>query len=432
MPDTLLSRFLRYVRIDTQSDRDSASSPSTPGQWVLLRMLESELSEMGARDVSLTEYGYVLATLPATSARSKAPTVAFLAHVDTVPDFPGRHVKPIVHRKWNGLPIRLPDDPAQVLDPAVYPELRAAKGKDIVTASGKTLLGADNKAGVAVVMSFAAHLLKHPEIRHGPIRLCFTPDEEIGRGVDNLDLDELGADVAYTLDGASAGEVTWETFSASAAVVTIEGVSTHPGDAKNHGMVNAVHLAARLLAALPRENLAPESTENRQGYIHPYRIHGGVDRTEISFILRDYELAGLEDKAARLTGLCQGIQAAEPRARITCQIRPQYQNMGYWLRKNMAPVDLACEAVRAIGLEPISRAARGGTDGSRLTERGLPTPNLFCGEHNSHGPLEWVAVQDMELAVRMCVELAQLWEQKGSSYGGRASKTRRSRKNTRR
>jgi tripeptide aminopeptidase len=426
MPDSpLLARFLRYVRIDTQSNRDSQTSPSTQGQWVLLRLLESELLELGARDVTLTEFGYVLATLPATSGRADVPTVAFLAHVDTAPDFAGQNVKPLVHRKWNGKPLPLPEDPARVLDPATSLELRSAKGKDIVTASGRTLLGADDKAGVAVLMQLAAHLLKHPELKHGPIRVCFTPDEEIGRGVDKLDLDQLGANVAYTLDGENPGEVVWETFSADRATLVIEGVSTHPGEGKKRGMVNSLHLAAKLLAALPREFVAPETTEDRQGYIHPERIEGKVDRTEIRFILRDHDQEGLQDKGRRLKALADAFQVLEPRARLSLKLQPEYRNMGYWLKKDMTPVDLAYEAVRRLDLEPTSPPARGGTDGSRLTERGLPTPNLFCGYHNAHGPLEWVAVQDMELAMRMCLELAQLWEQKAAGYKGYSVRKRR-------
>jgi tripeptide aminopeptidase len=425
MSDTLLSLFLRYVRVNTQSDASTGFSPSTPGQWVLLRMLESELLELGAADVVLTGHGYVMATIPATSQKRGLPVVAFLGHVDTAPDFSGQNVKPLVHRKWNGKPIVLPDDPSQVLDAARQPELLAARGKDLITGSGRTLLGGDDKSGVAIVMSLAAYLLRHPEIAHGPVRVCFNPDEEIGSGVDLLDLDQLGANVAYTLDGEHPGEVVWETFSADTAVITIDGVSTHPGEGKRYGMVNSLHLAAKLLAALPRENLSPETTEGREGYIHPARIDGRVERTVIEFILRDYELEGLADKGARLAGLCQGLQAAEPRARIHCDIRPGYRNMGYWLKKDMTPVDLACEAMRSLGLEPRSPAARGGTDGSRLTAAGLPTPNLFAGYHNPHGPLEWTTVQDMELAVRACVALVQLWEQKGAGYKGRQVKKRR-------
>lgn len=425
MPNTLLSRFLRYVRLHTESDPVSITYPSTARQWDLIRLLENELVEMGAEEVRVNECGYVLATLPATTKKTGVPTVAFLAHVDTAPDFSGKDVKPIVHKKYSGKAIRLPDDKSQVLDPTLDLELVAAIGKDIVTASGTTLLGADDKAGVAIVMTFADYLLGHPEIKHGRIRICFTPDEEVGRGVQHLDLNDLAANVAYTIDGGAVGEVAWETFSADEAVVTIDGVSTHPGDAKKKGMVNAVHLAAKLLAALPREDLAPESTEKRQGYVHPNRIQGNAARVELHFILRDFDLNGLADKGDRLRGLCRGIQASEPRAKIACHISSQYRNMGYWLKHDMTPVYLADEAVRTLGLEPLHTPTRGGTDGSRLTEKGLPTPNLFCGGHNAHGPLEWVAVQDMEESVKMCVELARLWEQKGPGYKGYAVKKKR-------
>jgi tripeptide aminopeptidase len=425
MPNTLLSRFLRYVRIYTDSDPVSTTYPSSARQWDLLRLLEAELIEMGADDVGVNEFGYVLATIPPTTTKTTVPTVAFLAHVDTAPDFPGKDVKPIVHKKYAGKAIRLPDDKNQVLDPTIYPELLEAVSKDIVTGSGTTLLGADDKAGVAIVMTLADYLLRHPTIKHGPIRICFTPDEEVGRGVEHLDLNELGANVAYTIDGGGTGEVAWESFSADEAVVTIEGVSTHPGEAKKKGMVNAVHLAARLLAALPREDMAPESTEDRQGYLHPNRIQGNTARVELHFILRDFSLEGLADKGDRLRGLCRGIQASEPRAKITCRISTQYRNMGYWLKDDMTPVHLADEAIRTLGLEPLDTPTRGGTDGSRLTERGLPTPNLFCGGHNAHGPLEWVAVQDMEASVKMCVELARLWERKGTGYKGYTLKKKR-------
>jgi tripeptide aminopeptidase len=384
----------------------------------LLRLLEAELKAMGAAEVRLTDLGYLMATLPATISKPRLPVVAFMAHVDTAYEFSGSGVKPRVHRRWNGKPLRLPDDPAQVLDPAIHPDLRMAIGKDLVTASGKTVLGADDKAGVAIVMTLAAHLLAHPEIEHGKIRLCLNPDEEVGRGVDRLDLDELGANVAYTFDGESPGEVTWETFSANGAVVTLQGVSTHPGWARKYGMVNAVTLAAKLLVALPRESAAPETTDLRQGFIHPNQIEGSVERVTLRFILRDFDAAGLAEKSDRLRKLCRGLQATEPRARITCRITPQYRNMGYWLKNDMTPVHLAYEAVRAAGLEPKSTPVRGGTDGSRMTERGLPTPNLFTGMHNPHGPLEWVTVQDMEAAVRVAVTLAQLWAQKGEGYRG--------------
>ncbi len=410
MADTLLSRFLRYVQIDTQSDERSNTCPSTENQWVLQRLLKSELETLGAANVRLTDAGYVIATIP--GSRPKAPRLAFFAHVDTAPDFCGTNVKPVVHRNYQGGPIKFADNPRLVLDETVAPELLKARGKDIVTASGATLLGADDKAGVAVLMTLAELLLKGRRGKHGDIRLCFTPDEEIGRGVEKLDLRELDADVAYTLDGGAPGEICWETFSGDAALVEIEGVSTHPGEAGTKGMVSALHLAAKLLCALPREKCAPESTTGRQGFIHPTRVEGGVERAIIKFILRDFDLDGLEQKRVILKGLCRGLQAGTPGARVTCKIRKQYRNMAYWLKKDMRPVERAREAIRAMGLEPNDHPIRGGTDGSRLTENGLPTPNLFTGMHNIHGPLEWVAVQDMELAVKTCAKLAEIWAQK--------------------
>jgi tripeptide aminopeptidase len=422
MTDTLLDRFLRYVQIDTQSDESSTSYPSTPGQLVLLEMLKRELDALGAADVQMTRDGYVLATLPAAIRKSSAPTIAFLAHVDTAPDCSGKDVKPIVHRNYRGQAIRFPHNRRLVLDPAGSPELAAAHGKDIVTASGTTLLGGDDKAGVAILMTLAEKLLRNPKIKHGQIRLCFTPDEEIGRGVEKLDLKTLGADVGYTLDGGSPGEIAWETFSADGAEVTIEGVTTHTMEARAKGMVNAVHLAGKLLAALPRERCAPETTDRRDGFIHPNYISGRVEQAVVKFILRDFELKGLAEKGEMLRGLCQALQAAEPRARITCKIRKQYRNMAYWLCKDMRPVELARQAYVAVGLKPFDQLVRGGTDGSRLTEMGLPTPNLFCGEHNAHGPLEWVAVQDMELAVDACAKLATLWSQERKAGARKKSK----------
>jgi tripeptide aminopeptidase len=411
MSDTLLSRFLRYVKIDTQSDETSNSYPSTPGQRLLLELLKQELIALGAADVQMTKDGYVMASIPATISKKHVPTVAFVAHVDTAPDCSGKDVKPRVHEKYDGKPIRFPDNPHLVLDPSESPELTSAVGKDVVTASGNTLLGSDDKSGVAVIMTLAEKLLKEKKLKHGLVRICFTPDEEIGKGVEKLDLKTLGADVAYTLDGGSPGEITWETFSADAAEVTIEGITTHPMEARAKGMVNAAHLAGKLLAALPRERCAPETTGGREGFIHPIRIEGRVERATVKFILRDFELDGLAQKGAMLKGLCAGLQAAEPRASIRCKVRKQYRNMAYWLRNDMRPVELAERAFTAVGLKPYHVAVRGGTDGSRLTEMGLPTPNLFCGEHNAHGPLEWVAVQDMELAVIACAKLAELWGQ---------------------
>lgn len=415
MSERVLDRFLRYVQIETAGDRTSNTTPSSESQWTLLRLLADELKQLGVSEVVLTKHGYVLGTIPATT-KKKTPTVAFFAHVDTSPDFSGAGVKPLVHRRWNGKAIVLPDDPRQVIDPAKYPEMKRYVGNDLVTASGRTLLGADNKAGVAVIVSLADHLLQHPEIDHGPIRICFNPDEEIGRGVDKLDLGALAADVAYTLDGENPGEVNWETFSADEATLTIEGVSTHPGEGRKYKMVSAVKLAARLIAALPGENNNPETTDGRQGFIHVVEMKGNVAGAEVRFILRDHDDGLLREKGDRLRGLVKGLQAAEPRAKFKLHFTQQYRNMGNWLRDNMLPVELACRAMQAVGLSSTSVPVRGGTDGSRLTARGLPTPNLFTGQHNLHGPHEYICVQDMELSVLALVELAKLWAKKGWGY----------------
>lgn len=415
MSETVLDRFLRYAQIETTSNHASETTPSTKTQWVLLNMLAGELKLMGAKDVHVTEFGYVLASIPSTS-KKQVPTVAFMAHVDTAPDFSGAGVKPLLHKNWDGKPIVLPDDKTQVIDPAVHPEMLRCIGKDLVTASGKTLLGADDKAGVAIVMTLVEYLLAHPEIEHGTIRVCFNPDEEIGRGVDKLDLAEFGADVAYTLDGENPGEVNWETFSGDSASLTIDGVSTHPGEARKYKMVSALKLASRLVAMLPTDHSTPETTDGREGYIHPVGISGGVAHTEVRFILRDHDDDKLREKGEQLRALVHSMQAAEPRAKFNLQITPSYRNMGNWLKKDMTPVLMADEAMKNLGLVAIHPAIRGGTDGSRLTERGLPTPNIFNGSHNWHGPHEYVCVQDMELAVKVLVELSQLWAKKDVKY----------------
>jgi tripeptide aminopeptidase len=400
-------RFLRYGRIDTQSDEKSPSSPSTKKQYDLLNLLVSELKAMGAKDVELTKYGVALATIP-SSVKHDVPTIAFLAHVDTAPAFNGTGVKPIVHRKYSGQKIILPDDPNMVLSAEKFPYLAKKAGDDIVTASGTTLLGADDKAGVAIVMAAAQHLLQNPDLPHGPIRLGFTPDEEIGRGVNNRLPDDLQAQVAYTLDGAELGEVVYETFSADKAIVHIQGVSIHPGHAKDK-LVNALHLAAKLISTLPQSTSTPETTAGREGFIHIYQMSGSAASADLEFILRDFELDRLSSHGKLLEQVCAAVQATEPRAKITCSITPQYRNMRYWLEKDMQPVELAREACKQSGIEPFSEPIRGGTDGSRLTDLGVPTPNLFTGMQNIHGPLEWVSVQDMGRAAEMCIKLAQLW-----------------------
>jgi tripeptide aminopeptidase len=328
--------------------------------------------------------------------------------VDTAPQFNATGVKPIVHRAYAGGDIVLPGDPAQVISPTAYPYLGTKAGHDIVTASGTTLLGADDKAGVAIVMAMAEHLLRHPEIPHGEVRVCFTPDEEIGTGIRALDLKELGADFAYTLDGGDVGELSYETFSADKAVVKITGVSIHPGSATGV-MVNAIHLAAKILALLPSHARTPDTTSGKQGFIHAYSVEGGVGEATINFILRDFEMEKLEAHAALLRQVCAAVQATEPRSKIDVTVTKQYRNMRYWLEKDMRPVEKAVEAMRRAGVEPKFEPVRGGTDGSQLTERGLPTPNIFTGMQNVHGPLEYISVQDMAKSVEVCVALAQLW-----------------------
>ena len=409
--DDLLNRFLRYVQIDTRSDPHSSTTPSTPGQWDLLRLLRDELQSLGASDVMLTEHGYVLATIPATSKKAGIKRLAWFAHVDTATNLPSA-AKPIVHRAYDGRPITLPDNPKIRLSVDSTPHLREAIGHDVITASGTTLLGADDKAGVAVVMAAVRHLLRHPEIPHGSIRVCFNPDEEIARGVTKLDLAMLAADVGYTLDGETPGEICFETFSADAAVLEIEGVASHPGWAKDV-MVNALRIAGRFLAALPLEH-APENTAGRDGFIHPIECNGSAERATVRMILRDFELDGLEAKRGLLEEIVADLRAREPKARLSLTFAEQYRNMRYWLEKDMRPVEYARDAVKRTGLTPRSEAIRGGTDGSNLTARGLPTPNLFAGMHEVHSEREWVSLQDMTKAAEMLVHLAQVWEQAGA------------------
>jgi tripeptide aminopeptidase len=403
----LEERLVRYVQIDTQSAMASETTPSTDIQYDLLNVLVEELKALGIEDVVLTDYGVVLATLPAQGAPD-APPVAFLAHVDTTESFNGFGVKPIVHRNYGGTPIALPDDTEQVISPEVFPYLAEKTGDDIITASGTTLLGADDKAGVAIIMTMVQHLLAHPEIEHGPLRICFTPDEEIGRGVHPDLPQDLAASFAYTLDGAQLGEVVYETFSADGATVRVKGVSIHPGAAKDK-LVNALHLAAKIIDTLPQATRTPETTAGREGFIHVASMRGSAAEAEIHLILRDFELDELAAHGALLEQVCATIAATEPRAQITCEIKPQYRNMRYWLENDMRPVVLAEEACCALDIESFSPPIRGGTDGSRLTELGVPTPNLFTGMQNIHGPLEWISVQDMVRATELCVALARRW-----------------------
>lgn len=399
----LEDRLVRYCAVDTQSDADSPTAPSTNIQYDLLRMLQAELSEMGAQDVTLTDYGVVLATIPGTAP---GPTIGMLAHVDTAPQFNATGVKPRVIRGYNGGDITFPDNADLFLSPKDSPYLGTKQGHDIVTASGLTLLGADDKAGVAIIMTLAQHLLSNPDIPHPPLRVAFTPDEEIGRGVGPDLPKDLASDFAYTFDGGKVGEIVYETFSADGAEIIVKGVSIHPGYA-NGKMVNAIHLASRIIEMLPQATMVPELTEGFDGFIHATDMEGGSSEMRIKLILRDFERDGLEAKGEIVRKICDAVQATEPRAQITCTITPQYRNMRYWLETDMTPVELAREAAKSLGIEPESVPIRGGTDGSRLTEMGVPTPNLFTGMQNIHGPLEWISVQDMAKATDLGLAVLQ-------------------------
>ncbi|MCU0789442.1 MAG: peptidase T [Nitratireductor sp.] len=402
----LEERLIRYCAIDTQSDASSPTSPSTERQFDLLRLLADELREIGASEVELTDYGVVLATIPATVSK-ELPVIGWLAHVDTAPAFAASGVKPVVHRGYNGGAINFADAPDLILSPEQSPYLGKKIGDDIITASGSTLLGADDKAGIAIIMTAARHLLANTSIPHGKIRIAFTPDEEIGRGVSDRLPADLGVAFAYTLDGAERGEIVYETFSADGAVVKITGVPIHPGQAKDK-LVNALHLAAKIIDTLPHVTLTPETTEGRQGFIHIHEMKGTAAEAELKFVLRDFEVDALAAQGALLKQVCDTIQKTEPRARIECTITAQYRNMRYWLENDMTPVELAREACRIAGIEHFSVPIRGGTDGSKLTEKGVPTPNIFTGMAMIHGPLEWISVQDMAAATKVCLALAEL------------------------
>jgi tripeptide aminopeptidase len=406
---TVLDRFLRYVCYDTQSDEQSTTYPSTEKQLVLLHDLAAELRGIGLADAAMDEHGYVMATIPATTKKTGVPTIGFIAHVDTSPEMPGANVKPIVHRAYDGRDLVLPDDPAAVLRLADNPDLRDQLGHDIVTASGSTLLGADDKAGVAEIVTAAEHLTAHPDIPHGPIRIAFTPDEEVGRGTKHFDVARFGAACAYTLDGGTRGEIEVESFSADALTVTFHGFNTHPGYAKGR-MVNAIKVAAAFIDRLPKDSLSPETTGGHDGFVHPYVVQASVERTSVRLIVRDFVTAGLRDKEAMLEQLARDACARFPGARPDVAVDEQYRNMKEVLDRRPEIADYAREAIRLAGLEPRSRPIRGGTDGSRLSFMGLPTPNLFAGEHNFHSRLEWVSVQDMEKAVEVIVNVARIWE----------------------
>jgi tripeptide aminopeptidase len=402
---TLLERFLRYVRIDTQANEKSTTYPSTPGQLILGQMLRDELLALGLR-ARQNEHGIVFATIPANVPN--VPAIAFNSHVDTSPETSGKDVNPQVIRNYDGNDLVLPMDRTKVIRVGDSPELAALVGKTIVTTDGTTLLGGDDKAGVAVIMELARILVEHPSIPHGTVQIVFTCDEEIGKGVLHLDPSEIGADVAYTLDGQGVGEIEAETFSADKATVTITGVNIHPAIAKGR-MVNAVRIAGAFLDRLPKRTLAPEVTADRDGFLHPYIVEGGVGKTTIHILLRDFETPELATKANMLRELATALMREYPEAKIEVAIGQQYRNMRDGIAKEPRAVQFAAEAAKRAGINPTFPVIRGGTDGAQLTAKGLPTPNLSTGEHNIHSPLEWVCLEEMDANVRVLVELVQVW-----------------------
>ena len=407
---TVTERFLRYVVIDTQSDPASPTCPSTAKQKDLGALLARELRDLGLADAHLDEFGYVYATIPSNTDK-QVPVICFCSHMDTSPDCTGRDVKPQIIRNYRGGDIILPGDAAQIIRAAEHPALWDQIGNDIVTSDGTTLLGADNKAGVAEIMDAAHFLVRNPQIKHGAIKILFTPDEEIGRGVDKADLKKLGADFGYTIDGESAGHIEDETFSADAATITIDGVSTHPGFAKGK-MEHAIKIAAAIVERLPKDTCSPETTEGKQGFLHPVGIHGALEQATLSFIVRDFTDEGLRQKEELLETIIKDAMKGFPRSSYRLDIKPQYRNMKQVIDRHPQLIDNAMEAIRRAGLEPVKTSIRGGTDGSRLSFMGLPCPNIFAGEHAFHSRLEWVSVQDMEKAMQTIVHLVMIWEER--------------------
>ena len=406
---TVEDRFINYVKIDTTSDPLSPSFPSTEKQKDLAKILVDELLEMGIKDAEMDEWGYVFATIESNSENNNIPTICFCSHMDTAPDCSGTNVKPIVHRKYDGSPITLPDDPTQVITTEKHSYLKKKIGDDIITASGLTLLGADDKAGVAIIMDFAHYIITNPQIKHGKIRILFTPDEEVGRGVEQLDMKKLNADFGYTLDGGTLGSIEDESFSADAVSITINGISAHPGYAKNK-MVNAIKVASELVAALPKTEWSPETTEKREGFVHPTSIKGELESATVTFIIRDHLTSNLIKHENRLKEILSGILANYPSLEYDFKVTEQYRNMKEVLDTVPFVTDYAIQAMKRIGIDSEATIIRGGTDGSRLSFMGLPCPNIFTGEMAIHSRHEYVSVQDMQKAVLTMVELIQIWE----------------------
>ncbi len=406
---TVTERFLKYVKIDTQSDPNSPTCPSTEKQKDLAKVLVDELQEMGIKDAHMDENGYVYATIESNTTK-KVPVICFCSHMDTSPDSSGTNVKPQVHTRYDGRDIVLPADKTQIIRVSEHPSLLKQIGNDIITTDGTTLLGADNKAGVAEIMDAAHHLVKHPELKHGTIKILFTPDEEIGRGADKADLKKVGADYGYTIDGEELGHIENETFSADGVTITINGVSTHPGFAKNK-MQSAIKIASDIVAALPKDKMSPESTEKKEPFVHPVSISGGIEKTVLQFIIRAFDEESLKTQEDFLKNLTESVIKNYPKTTFDFVVKEQYRNMKQVLDKNPAIVNNALEAIKRAGVEPVLSSIRGGTDGSRFSYMGLPCPNIFAGEHAFHSKLEWVSVQDMEKAVATIVHLSMIWEE---------------------
>jgi tripeptide aminopeptidase len=407
---TCVDRFLKYVKYDTQSDEESSSFPSTEKQKVLLNDLAEELKQMGLKDAHTDEWGYVIATLPSNTDKN-VPPIGFISHVDTSPAVTGKDVNPQIHRNYQGEDITLINDKNQVIRAAENPDLKDMIGFDIITTDGTTLLGADNKAGVAEIMDAVNYLITHPEVKHGPVKICFTPDEEVGRGTEKFDVEKFGAKYAYTVDGQTRGEVEYESFSADGVVIKIHGKNIHPGYAKGK-MVNAIKIASALIESLPKDTLSPETTEGREGYIHCSSLNAMEELATLKFIIRSFETPRLKEYEDLLKGLIQKAVDKFPGARFEFEVTSQYRNMREILDRHPEVINFAKEAMTNLGIKPISRPIRGGTDGSRLSFMGLPTPNIFAGEHSYHSKLEWVAIQDMEMAVKVIVEICKVWEEK--------------------
>ncbi len=404
---TVVDRFLKYITYDTQSSETSETYPSTEKQKLLGKYLVEELREMGLSDAKMDDYGYVTATLPANTSKT-IPTIGLIAHMDTSPDVSGKDVKAIVHKNYQGGDIVLPGDTTQILREKESPDLKNQIGHDIITSDGTTLLGADNKAGIAEIFDAIHHLIHHPEIPHGRIRIAVTPDEEVGNGTKYFDVEKFGADFAYTIDGESAGEIENETFCADSVLIKINGYNVHPGYAKNK-LVNSIKIMSELIDRLPKDTLSPETTEKRQGYIHPHGIEGNVERSMVKFLIRDFTVEGLKEKEAFLKDLAERIVSNYPKATLEFEVSESYRNMKYKLDETPHVTEYAIEAIKRSDMQPRLGMIRGGTDGSRLSYMGLPTPNIFTGGHNFHSKLEWISVQDMQKAVDVIVNLVNVW-----------------------